>query len=45
MGCGAPLKEEKNGICEYCKSNNNPQDNKWTLIQFEKIEDNQKEVK
>lgn len=39
LNCGAPLKEELKGFCEYCNSNNNPADNKWILVQFEKIKE------
>ena len=37
LGCGAPLKKEQNGICEYWKMNNDALDNKWVLVQFEEI--------
>ena len=39
MSCGAVLKKESKGFCEYCKSNNNPADNRWILIQFKSLEE------
>lgn len=37
LNCGAPLKQELKGYCEYCKSDNNPSDNHWVLVEFAKI--------
>lgn len=38
VNCGAPLRKELKGFCEYCKSDNNPSDNEWVLVEFEKLE-------
>lgn len=37
LNCGARLKKELRGYCEYCKSNNNSDDNQWVLVEFKKI--------
>lgn len=35
--CGATLKKELKGHCEYCNNENNSDDNEWVLVEFEEI--------
>lgn len=38
INCGAPLKKELDGFCEYCKGDNKAAENKWVLVRFEIME-------
>ena len=35
--CGAPIEENKTGICEYCKSKLINENNEWIIYKEEKI--------